>query len=175
MPKAEKIARVEELSKKLDEASSVFLTDFTGLNVQDIDELRRTFSAASVRYEVVKNTLARLSVQEAGCDGLLEFLEGPTAMAFGTEDPAAPARVIKEYSKKNENLKFKAGLFDGVLIGADQIDEIANLPTKEVLLSRLAGALGAPLSNLAGSLNGILSGLATVIDAVRQQKEESNS
>lgn len=173
MPKPEKIARVEELTEKLNEANSVFLTDFTGLNVQEINELRRSLKGASVEYQVVKNTLARLSVKSAGCEELLEFLEGPTAFAFGIDDPAAPARVMKEFRKNNEKLRFKACLFDGVLIGAEGIEEVASLPSREVLLARLMAGLNSPISNLVYSLNGILNKLVTVIDAVKKQKEES--
>ena len=172
MPNPQKVEIVEELSKKISEAKSVFLTDFTGLNVQEISELRRSLKGASVEYQVVKNTLARLSVKSAGYDDLLEFLDGPTALAFGTDDPAAPARIMKEFRKSNEKLKFKACLFDGVLLGVDRIDEIANLPTKEVLLARLLGSLNSPLTNLVCSLNGILTQLVTVIDAVKKQTEE---
>ncbi len=173
MPTAEKIAKVERLTRQLSEASSVVLTDFTGLKVQEMSELRRTLQAASVQYRVVKNTLARLSVKAAGHEELLAYLEGPTAMAFGADDPGAPARLLREFSKTNDKLKFKACLIDGVLVGADRIDEIANLPSREVLLGQLAGALNAPIVGLASALNGLLVKLVTALDAVRKQKEES--
>lgn len=171
MPTAEKIAKVEELSQKLKEASGVYLTDFTGLNVEEMNELRKTLRQASVQYQVVKNTLARLSVQAAGCEELLEYLDGPTAMAFGVDDPAAPARLLKEFQKKNDKLKFKACLLDGVLIGAEGIDEIANLPTKDVLLVQLVTALNHPIQSLVSSLHAVLANFVTVLDEVRKKKE----
>ncbi len=172
MPTAEKIVCVEEIAKSIKEAKSVFLTDFSGLNVQQMTELRRSFKEAEVKYQVVKNSLARLSVKNAGCEELLEYLEGPTALAFGMNDPVAPARVIKEYAKSKDILKIKACLFDGVLIGADRTDEIANIPSKEVLLARLLGGLNSPLSKLVFSLNGLLNKLVNVLDAVKEQKEK---
>ncbi|MFQ5641507.1 MAG: 50S ribosomal protein L10 [bacterium] len=173
MPNPQKIEIVEQLTKKISEASSVYLTDFTGLNVQEINDLRRSFKGASVEYLVIKNTLARLSVKSAGFDDLLEYLDGPTAMAFGVDDPVAPARVMKEFKKNNDKLKYKACLLDGVLFGADRVEEIANLPTKEVLLARLMGSLNAPLTNLVSVLNGLLTQLVTALDAVQKLKEES--
>ncbi|MFQ5769280.1 MAG: 50S ribosomal protein L10 [bacterium] len=171
MPTAEKIAKVEEITRKINEAKSVFLTDFSGLNVQEINTLRRSFNEASVQFQVVKNTLARLSVKSAGRGELLDFLEGPTALAFGMDDPAAPARVIKEFSKIKDAVKIKACLFDGELISADRTNDIANLPTKEVLLARLMSGINSPLSNLVFSLNGVFNKLVLVLDAVRKQKE----
>ena len=171
MPTAEKIATVEEITKKINDAKSVFLTDFTGLNVEEMSELRRCFSKADVQYQVVKNTLARLSVKSAGFEELLEFLEGPTALAFGIEDPAAPARVINEFTKNKDFPKIKACIFDGVLVGKERAVEIANIPTREVLLASLMGGVNSPISRLALSLNGIINKLVYVLDAVKKQKE----
>jgi large subunit ribosomal protein L10 len=172
MPTAEKVAKVEEVAQSLSEAKSVFLTDFTGLNVDEINELRRSFRGQAVQYRVVKNTLARLSVKSAGCEELLEYLDGPTGLAFGNEDPAAPARVIKEFSKGNDKLKLKACLFEGTLVGADRAGDLANMPTKEQLLAQVLGGFKAPISNLAYALNGVLSKLVFALDALKQQKEQ---
>ncbi len=173
MPTPQKEAIVAEIAKKLNEAKSVFLTDFKGLSVDEINDLRRAFTGASVQYRVVKNTLARLSVKEAGCDELLEYLEGPTAIAFGMDDPAAPARVIKKFLKDSDKLSVKVGLVDGVLIDSTRVNEIANLPSKDQLLGQLAGVLNAPLSNLVLSLNAILSKLVFALNAVKENKDES--
>lgn len=172
MPTPEKEAIVEEVAEKLNEAKSVFLTDFRGLNVREANRLRRSFSDASVQYRVVKNTLARLSVKSAGCDELLEYLDGPTAMAFAMDDPSAPAKVIKEFSKESDKLTVKACLFEGVLIGTDKVGELANMPSRIELLGMLTGVLEAPLSNFVFSLNAILNKLAYALDAVRSQKEQ---
>ena len=148
MPTPQKEEIVKEVAESLNKAKSVFLTDFKGLNVAEANSLRRAFSEQSVEFRVVKNTLARLSVKEAGCHELLEFLEGPTALAFGMDDPVAPAKVIKEFSKSSDKLELKACLFEGVLIGADQIGRLANLPSREGLLGQLVGVLNAPISKL---------------------------
>ncbi len=175
MPTPEKVAVVEEVAEQLKQAKSVFLTDFSGLNVEEINNLRKSFRGASVQYRVVKNTLARLSAKSAGYDDLLEYLEGPTALAFGMDDPTAPAKIITKFTKETDKLKIKACLFEGVLIGTDRINEIINLPTKDELLGKLAGTLHAPLSKLVFSLNGILTKLVFALDAVRKQKEEAKS
>lgn len=172
MPTPQKEAVVAEVAEKLNEAKSVYLTDFTGLNVQEVSELRRAFTGASVQYRVVKNTLARLSAKSAGFEELLEYLEGPTGMAFGMNDPIAPAKVIDEFSKKTDKLKVKACLFDGVLFGAEDVSRIAALPSKEELLTKLAGVLNAPLANLVYSLNGIMSKVVFALNAVKDQKSE---
>jgi len=173
MPTPQKEAIVAEITEQLNEAKSVFLTDFKGLNVDEINDLRRVFTGASVQYRVVKNSLARLSVKEAGCDELLEYLDGPTAIAFGMDDPAAPARVIKKFAKDSGKLSVKVGLMDGVLIDSTRVNEIASLPSKVQLLGQLSGVLNAPLSNLVLSLNAILSKLVFALNAVKENKDES--
>ena len=173
MSTPQKEAIVAEITQKLNEAKSVFLTDFKGLNVDEINDLRRAFTGAAVQYRVVKNTLARLSVKEAGCEELLEYLDGPTAMAFGMDDPAAPARVIKKFAKDSDKLSVKVGLIDGVLIDSTRVDEIASLPSRDQLLGQLSGVLNAPLSNLVLSLNAILSKLVFALTAVKENKDES--
>jgi len=174
MPTAEKVAAVEKMTKQLSESKSVFLTDFTGLNVEEITELRRAFSGVQVEYKVVKNTLAKRSAKEAGCEDIVEYLNGPVAMAFGIEDPVAPAKVIKEFSKKNEKLKLKACLFEGVMFGEDKLDQIANLPTRDEVLAKVCGVLNAPIANLAFALNGVLSQFVYAINAVKEQKENQS-
>ena len=173
MPTPQKEAIVAEITEQLNEAKSVFLTDFKGLNVDEINDLRREFTNASVQYRVVKNSLARLSVKEAGCDELLEYLDGPTAIAFGMDDPVAPARVIKKFDKNSDKLSVKVGLMDGVLIDSTRVNEIASLPSKVQLLGQLSGVLNAPLSNLVLSLNAILSKLVFALNAVKENKDES--
>lgn len=175
MPTPQKEEAVKEVAQSLTDAKSVFLADFTGLNVEEVNALRRSFKKSAVEYRVVKNTLARRSVKSAGCEELLEYLEGPTAMAFGMEDPVAPAKVIKEFSRTSDKVKIKACLFEGVLIGRDRVSSIADLPTKEELLGQLVGVLNAPIANLASSLNGVMSKLVFALDAVRQNKEEQGN
>ena len=174
MPTAEKEAAVAEVAQKLKDAKSVFLTDFTGLNVEEITRLRRTFTDVNVQYRVVKNTLARLSLKEAGCEDLLEYLDGPTAMAFGMDDPVAPAKVIRDFRKKNDKLTVRACLFEGVLFGEEKVGQIADLPSRQESLAVLSRVLQAPRSNLAYSLNGVLSKFVYAISAVKEQKDNDS-
>lgn len=174
MVRSEKVAFVEEVAEKLRQAKSVFLTDFTGLNVEEINTLRKSFRRASVEYRVVKNTLARLSFRSAGYENLLEYLEGPTALAFGMDDPTAPAKVISEFAKTPDKPKIKACLFEGVFIGTDRISEITNLPSKEVLLAKILGGLNTPLTGLVLSLNSILRNFLYALESVKKLKEKSN-
>jgi len=174
MPTEQKAEIVAEVSESIQQANSVWLTDYKGLNVEEINELRRAFSNASVQYRVVKNTLARISMKSSDHENMIEYLEGPTAIAFGMDDPAAPAKVLKEFNKKDDKVQIKACLFEGVLIGTDKLEEIANLPTKQELLGQLVGVLNAPLSNLVHSLGAITSKLVYALDAVKTKKEESN-
>ncbi len=171
MPTPEKEAVVAEVAEQLQQANSIFLTDFTGLNVQELGELRKSFREVQVKYRVVKNTLTKLSAKEAGCDDLVEYFIGPTGLAFGMDDPAAPAKVIRDFAKKNDKLKVRACLFEGVLFGEERVAELADLPSREGVLGQLVGVLQAPVSNLAFSLNGILSKLVYALDAVKEQKE----
>lgn len=174
MPKPEKVAVVEDVAKKLRQAKSVFLTDFSGLNVEEINKLRKSFREASVEYRVVKNTIARLSAKSAGFEELLKYLEGPTALAFGIDDPTAPAKVITEFAKTTEKPKIKACLFEGVLIGTDRVNEIISLPSREELLAKLMATFNAPLSGIVWSLSEILRKLVYVLDGVKNQKEKVN-
>ncbi|RMF62558.1 MAG: 50S ribosomal protein L10 [Calditrichaeota bacterium] len=174
MPTTQKVAVVEQVAEQLNQAKSVFLTDFSGLNVEEMNELRRAFGGANVQYRVVKNTLARLSVKSAGCEELLDFLEGPTGIAFGMDDPAAPAKVIHAFSRKSDKLNVKACLFEGVLMDSERLQDLATLPSRPEMLGRLSGVLNAPLSNLVYSLNGLLSKLVYALDAVKRQKEDGS-
>lgn len=174
MPRPEKVAAVEALAEKLKNAKSVFLTDFTGLNVEEMNRLRKSCRGAMVEYKVVKNTLARLSAKSAGYEDLLPYLEGPTAFAFGLEDPSAPAKVITDFAKTLDKPKIKACIFEGVLIGTDRIEEIINLPTRDELLAKLLGNLNAPLFGLASVLSGLLRNFVYALQAVKDKKEQSS-
>jgi large subunit ribosomal protein L10 len=171
----EKEAVVQEVADKIRDSKSVFLTDFTGLNVKEISNLRRSFREASVEYKVVKNTLTRLSAKAAGFEELSSFLEGPTALAFGLDDPTAPAKVIREFTKKADKVKVKACLFEGTLIGsADQLNRLADLPSRPEIIGTLAGVLNAPISNLACALNGVLTQVLYALNAVKDKKEKNS-
>lgn len=171
MARPEKERVVAEVSEGLARARGIYVADFSGLNVEEVTELRKTLREAKVQYRVVKNTLARRSVRQAGCEALLPHLTGPTAFALSFDDPAVPARVIRDFARKKSKPTIKAILFEGELVDASRLDEICDLPSREVMLARVLGTMNAPLSRLVYTLNGVLAQLVRVLDAIRAQRE----
>jgi large subunit ribosomal protein L10 len=159
MPSVKNINSVKELSVKLDKAKAIYFTDYLGLDVVSVTKLRKNFVEKGVEFTVAKNTLIKLAAKEVGISGVDEFLEGPTAIAFGYDDPTSPARVIKEFLKDFDKPSVKGMIFDGEIFTSDQFDKIANLPSKEQLLSKLVGMLNSPMSKLSSVLNRSVSGL----------------
>jgi len=170
MPKAEKVAHVEDLKQRLGEASSVVLVDFLGLTAPEMVELRRGLRRQGVEFLVVKNTLTRLAAEQAGAEYLLSLLRGPNAVMFGSDNPAAPFKAAKEYARKYPKLEIKGGMFSGEPVGADEVNWYASLPSREELLSRLAGGLAGPMRGLAVALAGVIGKLAVVLSEVQKQK-----
>ncbi len=170
MPTQEKIQLVEEYAEKFKKAKSVYLTDFTGLNVQMTDELRRKFREAHVEYKVLKNRLAKRSLNEAGVEDLDPYLKGVTSFVIGYDDPVVPAQIIKEFNKKKELLKLKAALFEGRVFGEDQVAKLADLPSREVLLSQFVGMLQSPMTKLAATLQASMQKLVRTLDALKEAK-----
>ncbi len=147
---------VAELAEKMKNASCGVLVDYKGINVADDTTLRAEMRKNNVDYRVIKNTLIRFAAKEAGIEGLDGVLEGTTALAISADDVIAPAKVVAEYAKKNENFyNIKAGFIDGKVVSIEEIMELANLPSKEVLLGRLVGSLKSPIFGLALVLKAI--------------------
>jgi len=174
MATQKKIELVEEYTEKFKNAQSIFLADFTGINVAQITELRRAFREADVQYRVVKNTLAKRSLDAAGIEGLDEHLKGVTSFAYSDKDAVAPIKVINEFNKKlkkeNIALTVKGCVFEGRIFDAEQADQLASLPSREVLLSQLVGLLQSPLSKFVGVLSATGQKLVGVLQAVKNQK-----
>lgn len=168
---AEKEPVVLGIKEKLENAKGVVITDYRGLNVANVTELRKKLREAGVEYKVVKNTLTKIAAQQLGLEGLNPYLEGPTAIAFGQEDAVAPAKVISEFSKDHNELEIKAGILEGKVIGVSEIKALADLPSREVLLAKLLGGMQSPLYGMANVLQGNLRNLVYVLDAVRQKQE----
>ena len=171
MPTQKKIELVEEFSKKFKSSKSIFLADFGRINVADSTKLRRSFRAANVQYYVLKNTLAKRSLDKAGIDGLGEMLKGMTAFAFSEDDAVAPMRVINDYNKQLKKaapqLVVKGCVFEGRIFNADQADALAKLPNREQLLAQLLGVLKAPMTNLVNVLSGTGRKLVGTLEAVK--------
>lgn len=172
-----KVAVVEEMKEKLQSAQGAVLVGFTGLTVADATKLRRKFREGNVEYKVIKNTLTRIAANEIGYEGLSGVLEGPTALAYSTEDAVAPAKILKEFIKetKTEALTVKAGICDGKIIDAAGVDELANLPSREEMLAKIVGSMQAPISGLVNVLQGNIRNIVYVLDAVRAKKAEQES
>lgn len=159
-----KKAVVTEIADKLQAASSVVVVDYRGLTVSQVTELRKQLREAGVDFKVYKNSMARRATEVAGLGGLNEHLTGPNAIAFSNEDVVAPAKILNEFAKKNEALEIKAGVIEGAIASVDDVKALADLPSREGLLSMLLSVLQAPVRNFA---------LAT--KAVAEQKEEQGA
>ena len=147
---------VAELAEQMKNASSGVLGDYKGINVADDTQLRAEMRKNNVDYKVVKNTLIRFAAKEAGLEGLDGVLEGTTALAISADDVVAPAKVVAQFAKKNADIyNIKAGFMDGKVVSVEEVMEIANLPSKEVLLGRLVGGLQGPIFGLALVLKAI--------------------
>jgi len=171
MIRSEKVSEVEVLKERLQRARTVILTDFRGLTVKEINQLRTRLREAGVEYRVVKNRLMRIAARQAGIAGLEAYLEGPTAAAFGYDDPVVPARVIHEFIRQMRKLDAKGGVAEGRPLTAQQVRQLADLPPRGVLLAQVAGGMRAPLQGLASVLAGLLRALVYVLGQIRQQRE----
>ena len=160
----------DELSKKIKKAQAFVLADYRGINVEEVTQLRNDLRKAEVEYKVIKNTLTRFAAKENNLDELLPHLEGPTAIAISYTDPVAPAKILSEYIKKHENFKLKAGYVEGKVIDADEIKRLANVPSKEVLISMVLGGLNAPITGLVNVLNGNIRGLVIALNAIAEKQ-----
>ena len=166
-----KAKAVEEIKDKLQSSQAAVLTDYRGLNVAEITELRFKLREAGVEYKVLKNTLTWRAAQEVGLEKLKEYLEGPTAIAFSVEDPVAPAKILNGFAKTHDALEIKAGVLEGKVIQFEKVKELADLPSREELLAQTVGGMQAPLYGLVNVLQGSIRNLVYVLEAVREQKE----
>lgn len=157
-----KVQEVQELAEKIKKAKAVILTDYRGINVADVTELRAKLRGTNSDYKVIKNNITRRALKECNIEGLDEFLEGTTAIVLGYEDYLEPSKAIYEYTKDHDFYKIKAGVIDGKVVSAEEIITLAKLPSRETLIAKLAGAL---LGNI--------SKLAVALDAVAKQKEQA--
>jgi large subunit ribosomal protein L10 len=168
----EKQAVVDQLTEKLRGANALYLTDFTGLNVKSITDLRRRLRAAGVEYLVVKNTLAERALEQSELPDIAEFFRGPTALVVGLDDPVAPAKVLADFAREHDNKPaFKAGIVEKRAVTAAQIVALAKLPPREQLLAELAGAFEAPMAQLAYVMQAKLYEMAGLLDALRSSRE----
>ena len=171
MNRTEKEALVADLKTKLESATALYYTDFTGLNVKRMTDLRRRLRKANVEYVVIKNTLALRAVNESGLVG--ERLKGPTGLVVA-KDPVAAAKVITDFAKENDKRPaVKGGVFEGKRIDTAQVTKLASMPSREQMLAELGASMQAPMAMFAGAMNSLLQNFAGVVEALRVQKEGS--
>jgi large subunit ribosomal protein L10 len=166
-----KMESVAALRDKLGRATSAIVTDYRGLTVSQLEDLRATLRANGVEYLVVKNTLARRAADEAGIGEFSTVLIGPVGLALGYGELSLPAKLLNDYFRVNRRLPVVAGLVEGRVLDADAVKAVGELPSREALLAQLAGTLQSPLTALAGSLQSILSTFAATLDAYRAKLE----
>jgi large subunit ribosomal protein L10 len=170
---ANKEATVAELTENFRNSNAIVLTEYRGLTVAQLKELR-TNIRADASYAVVKNTLTKIAAKDAGVEGLDDLLEGPSAIAFVHGDTVAVAKALRDFSKANPLLVVKGGYFDGAPLTASEVGKLADLESREVLLAKLAGAMKASLFGAAYMFNAPLAQAARAVDALRV-KQESGS
>ena len=170
-PRQEKVAVVTEVRKKLEASNAAIITEYRGLSVGALAQLRRTLRQSGAEYKVYKNTLARLAARDAKMDGLEELLTGPTGITFVNGDVAAAAKALRDAAKANPLLVIKGGSLGNKVLSAKDVEALADLPSREVLLAQFAGALQAPLVKTAGLLQALPRNFAHGLKALIDQQE----
>jgi large subunit ribosomal protein L10 len=169
-PRPEKVATVEQVRSRLTGSDAVIVTEYRGLKVKDLEALRRSLEPLGGEYRVYKNTLARIAADLAGTDGFSELLSGPTGLTFVKGDAVAVAKALREFARSNPLLVIKGGLLGKSVLSAEAATSLADLPSREQLLARLAGALAAPLQGFAGALSALPRNFAYGLAALRDQR-----
>ena len=174
MPKQANVQALDVIKAKMEAASALYFTDYMGLSVDEMNALRSNLHGADVEYRVLKNTLLAIAAKEFGYEGLEEVLKGPTAVAFGSTDPTAPAKVFKEFLKKEGKIKEKPAVkglvFEGQVMDASYYTKLADLPSKEELLAMLLGGLQSPLQKTLSVLQAPMRELVGVLTSLKETK-----
>ncbi len=161
---------VDELKEKLSKSRNLFLTDFTGLKVDEMNQLRRSFRENKLEVRVAKNSLLKLAAKQAGIENVADYLKGPTAVVFGYDKPTITAKLLYDSIKKLEKPKVKMLLVEGKIYPSSEIKKLALIPSKEVLLAQIAGSLDAPLANLIGTLEAVMGEFILTLEGMARVK-----
>ena len=170
MPNAENVEMLAQIKGDLEGSSAMWVVDYRGLTVKDIQNLRRSIREAGAVMKVYKNTIMHIALEQAEMPTLDDMLAGPSAFVFAGEDAAAAAKAVKDFAKSTENLEIKGGLMDAVALSAAEVEAIASLPSREQLMAQIAGAISGVARGLATAINGVPRGLAQATKAVADQK-----
>jgi large subunit ribosomal protein L10 len=171
----QKAAVIDEVAGQIQEADAIFAVDYRGISVPQAAELRTRLREADASFRIVKNTLTERAADKAGADGLKELLDGPTAMTFVRGDAAMAAKALRDFRRANQLLEFKGGWMNGAALSAEEIDSIAQLPSRDMLYGRLVGMVASPLTGLAGALGGLIGGLARQLQQISEQKTQEEN
>jgi len=169
--KAFKEEKINEIKQTASKAKVAIVSDYRGLTVEEITDLRRRLQAEKGDFVVTKNTLAKIAFKGTELEGIAELLTGPSAIAFGFEDQVSPAKVITKFIKEKKKTEIKGGILDGKVLSENEVKDLANLPSKEELYAKILGSLNSPASGIVYAINGVMSGLVRALDEVRKQKE----
>ncbi len=170
MPNAENIEMLASIKADIEGAGAMWVVDYRGLTVKQIQELRRAVRDADASMKVYKNTLMHLALEETESPNLDEVLAGPSAFVFTGEDPVASAKVLRDFAKANENLEIKGGMMDGEYLDKAKVEAVASLPSREELIAKLLGTISNPLVQIVRVLNGPMESFARVVKAIEDQK-----
>ncbi len=171
MNRNEKSEIISEIKELLESSTAVYLTDYHGINVEDISSLRNQFRNEGVRYKVFKNTLVKRALKESGkYDKIAEHMTGMTGFAFTTNNPLAPAKIISKYFGDKEKLALKACYVEGEYFDGSQLKALATLPTKNELIAGIMGSLNSPVSGIVGAINAVMRDLVNVVDQISQKQ-----
>jgi len=176
MNKQDKEQAVLEIKEKLEKASSIYLTDFTGLTVAETNELRDEFFNAKVDYSVHKNTLVKKALEQSTnsfsgqAAKLVEYLKGPTGVIFAYDDPVSPAKILKKFFDKGEKPKLKVALVEKEAYDGKRLNELASIPSKPEIISSIIGSLQAPISGIVGAISAVIRDLASVIEEAAKKQ-----
>lgn len=171
----EKEKKVAEIKEDLSRANIIVLTDYRGLNVAQMNKMRRLLQQEGIKYRVVKNTLTKIAAKEIGLDNLEEYLEGPMGIAYGFDDPLTPVKILVKFAKENDKLSLKGGVLEKDILNEHDLKRLSELPPREVLLAKVLGCFQAPISGLLNVLQGNIRKLVYVLQAVKEQQEQQQN
>ena len=174
MARPEKEAAIEELKTYIANNSIVILSQYHGISVAEVTELRSKLRAENVKFKVYKNTLAKRALDELDLSEVNAYMEGPTVWAF-CDDPVAPAKILKRFSKQVDAIRMRGGILEGKPITAEMLNSLADLPAREQLLAHVVGTFAMPLRQLVGALSALPRNLVWVMDAICRKKEEEQA
>ncbi|MCW9097374.1 MAG: 50S ribosomal protein L10, partial [Ignavibacteriaceae bacterium] len=167
----EKSEIISEIKELLESSTAIYLTDYRGINVEDVSELRNQFRNEGVRYKVFKNTLVKRALDEAGkYEKIADHLTGMTGFAFASTNPLAPAKIINKYFSDKEKLSLKACYVEGEYFDGTQLKTLATLPSKNELIAGILGSINSPISGIAGAINAVFRDLVSVVDQISQRQ-----